>query len=826
MPATVPGTVASALRDARLEPDPDPDARDWWWTAEIDLPPAPPGASGPGPATWELRLRGVATVSEIWWDGMRIATSSTGLDDVAARFEADAGRHGIAVVCRALSLLPVPRRPRPRWRSSLVGDQSLRWRRTPLMGRIHWGGTEPAVGPWGEADLRRVPDHGATVVGIRTGLDADLCTAHVVVTLEAVRPVTVELACAGSSESLDVPAGRSELRLGVTRPPLWWPATHGDPVLHRLSIRAGAENGPLESLAEASVGFRRIVGQTDGGGFRLFVNGQRIFARGAVWAPVDPLSLGGEAAEIERTVRAMRSAGANILRISGTGAWESAAFYGACDRLGVMVWQDAMLATLDPPETPEWLGQLEAEMRTWLPRLGAHPCLAVLSGGNEVLQQPVLWGRPPQDMAIPAIDELIPRLCAELVPGVVHVATSPCGGTPPTRPDQGISHWFGVGAYRRPLSDARLSGVRFAAEALAFGCPPAPSSAEEAFGTKTADQDHDARSAWRAAAARDPGASWDFEEISAHYARRWIAPGIDADRGATGAAPGGRAEADWDELTRTEQLRLERAAAARAVERTLVDLRRPGSQCDGVIVLAARDLLPGAGWGLLDSEGRPKATWYAMRRACAPVAVAITDEGLSGLHVHVLCDRPIRLRAVLRLSVWTTVGVRSHERDVDVRLDGPGAVTFGAESELGGFMDLDRSWGFGDRQWEALAAKLLVADDSDDVPEGSVLETVRLLGDTSRDALADLRAAPSADAPPAGSSHAPDGSGRGYRAEGRALVLRAEAASSSVCVPSGPGLIPEDDGFDLAPGTSRRVEMIEEDRWPPTATTGPADRVG
>ena len=84
-------------------------------------------------------------------------------------------------------------------------------------------------------------------------------------------------------------------------------------------------------------------------------------------------------------------------------------------------------------------------------------------------------------------------------------------------------------------------------------------------------------------------------------------------------------DVDWDGLVREEQLRLERAASARAVERTLADLRRPGSRCDGVIILAARDLVPGAGWGLLDSEGLPKATWYAMRRACAPVAVLLTD---------------------------------------------------------------------------------------------------------------------------------------------------------------------------------------------------------
>lgn len=814
LPASVPGTLAAALRDAGREPVAQPDDRDWWWRADLELP------SGEPQGQWELSLRGVATVSEVWWDGRRAATSATGLDDLVVHLTASPGRHELAIVCRALSLLPVPRRPRGRWRSSLVADQSLRWRRTPLIGRIPWAGTAPVIGPWGQVSLLPVPQHGIELTGVRTELDADLRSARVLVDCMAERGGHLELACAGAVTAVEVPAGESRVRLEVREPALWWPATHGEPALHELTVRAGSRPGQLQPLARRSVGFRRLEAQTDDGGFRLIVNGRPVFVRGAVWAPVDPLSLGAAAEKIERTVRAMAAAGANILRISGTGAWESPAFYEACDRLGLMVWQDAMLATLDPPEDPDWLGLLEAELRTWLPRLGAHPCLAVVSGGNEVLQQPVLWGRSPQEMAMTAIDELIPRLSAELVPQAVHVPTSPCGGQPPTRPDQGISHWFGVGAYRRPLTDARLSGVRFAAEALAFGCPPRPEAIEAAFGSATADHDEAARAAWSAAAARDPGAEWDFEDIAAHYARRWIAPGIEADRGATGLVADHPGDVDWDGLVREEQLRLERAASARAVERTLADLRRPGSRCDGVIILAARDLVPGAGWGLLDSEGLPKATWYAMRRACAPVAVLLTDEGLAGLHAHVVCDRPLRLRGRLRLRVWTRQGVLSHETHCDVSIDGPGSVTFVVEDELGGFLDLDRNWGFGDRQWEALAVDLQVGPDSDPVGPDSALKAVRLLGGESRDALADLRTEPTLGRQDDESSYERRAGEPGYRARSGQLRLSSAAASSSVRVPCGAGRIPLDEGFDLEPDGIRDVALVEASAWPPVVVSG------
>lgn len=71
----------------------------------------------------------------------------------------------------------------------------------------------------------------------------------------------------------------------MREPALWWPATHGEPALHELTVRAGSRPGQLQPLARRSVGFRRLEAQTDDGGFRLIVNGRPVFARGAVWAP-------------------------------------------------------------------------------------------------------------------------------------------------------------------------------------------------------------------------------------------------------------------------------------------------------------------------------------------------------------------------------------------------------------------------------------------------------------------------------------------------------------------------------------------------------------
>ncbi|MDE1995967.1 MAG: glycoside hydrolase family 2 protein, partial [Rhizobiaceae bacterium] len=54
------------------------------------------------------------------------------------------------------------------------------------------------------------------------------------------------------------------------------------------------------------------------------------------------------------------------------------------------------------------------------------------------------------------------------------------------------------------------------------------------------------------------------------------------------------------------------------------------------LVWTLQDLLPGPGWGVIDSTGEPKPVWYALRRAFRPVQVLLTDEGTNGLDVHVL----------------------------------------------------------------------------------------------------------------------------------------------------------------------------------------------
>ena len=137
-PATVPGTAAGAVgADGR-----DFDAQDWWFRTRF--------AAG-DPAETELRLDGIATVSEVYLNGELVLESAS----MFASHRVDVARTGsgaeneLVIVCRALTpLLARRRRPSARWRTRVVNAGNLRWYRTMMFGRSPGFAAGPApVGP-------------------------------------------------------------------------------------------------------------------------------------------------------------------------------------------------------------------------------------------------------------------------------------------------------------------------------------------------------------------------------------------------------------------------------------------------------------------------------------------------------------------------------------------------------------------------------------------------------------------------------------------------------------------------------------------------------
>jgi beta-mannosidase len=77
-----------------------------------------------------------------------------------------------------------------------------------------------------------------------------------------------------------------------------------------------------------------------------------MFAKGANYVPMNYFITEGhrKPQNYERLLKDAVDANFNMLRVWGGGQYETDYFYGLCDRMGIMLWQDFMFAnTLFPP---------------------------------------------------------------------------------------------------------------------------------------------------------------------------------------------------------------------------------------------------------------------------------------------------------------------------------------------------------------------------------------------------------------------------------------------------------------------------------------------
>ncbi len=363
------------------------------------------------------------------------------------------------------------------------------------------------------------------------------------------------------------------------------------------------------------------------------VNGVAVFCRGVCWTPLDLARLDADVADYRAALERLRDAGMNMVRVGGTMVYETDAFHDLCDELGILVWQDFMFANMDYPSA-DTAFDARGHAR------GADSFCSVCKDARRLPSSAATarWsnrrrclGCQPSGAKNPLFDDLLPRLVRSLAPGVAWLRSTPTGGTLPFHADRGVAHYYGVGAYLRPFDDARRAGVQFAAECLAFSNIP-DAAMVDTFLSEGAAPGHHPR--WKAGVPRDAGAGWDFEDVRDHYMRLLF-----------GVEPSDLRARDVDRY-----LALGRVSTGEAMLRTFAEWRRPGSSCRGGLVWFARDLRPGAGWGIVDSAGRPKAAYWYLKRAFAPVALVAVDEGLNGLWLHALNDTCEPIEAELRVA--------------------------------------------------------------------------------------------------------------------------------------------------------------------------------
>ncbi|HKP67091.1 MAG TPA: glycoside hydrolase family 2 protein, partial [Casimicrobiaceae bacterium] len=590
------------------------------------------------------------------------------------------------------------RRPRPRWRAPMIEQSQLRWARVSLLGRTPgWSPPAPAIGPWRgidwvdrdcvEVSSLRLRTEVAGKVG-RVVLSVDLEPFD---SAETVEQVTLRVRRDGVSHEVAAAHATAAFTAALDIPDvvLWWPHTHGEPALYdaELIIKLSSASTPV-AVNLGRVGFRTLTVDTASGDFAVSVNDVAVFCRGANWTPLDVVSPGAPAGATRSALAQVQAAGLNMLRVNGCMVYEDEAFFDACDELGLLVWQDFMFANMDYPAGDEaFLASVQEEARQQLAIWQSHPSLAVICGNSEAEQQAAMWGAARETWSQPLFDEHLAELAREYCPGVAYWPSSAHGGSFPHQNDVGTTSYYGVGAYLRPMEDARRSGLRFASECLAFANVPPPATVARMPGGASLRSHHPT---WKARTPRDLGAGWDFEDVRDHYLQRLY--GVD---------PAALRSEDHERY-----LQLSRAVGAEVMQATMSEWRRPASACRGALVWFLRDLWAGGGWGLLDDQGAPKAAFHGLRRASSPIHLFLTDEGTNGLALHVVNDPATPLAAIVEVTLYRDDGLRMQSSVSEVEVPAHGGRTLAIGDWFDGFIDVSRAYRFGPSEYALVAATL------------------------------------------------------------------------------------------------------------------------
>ncbi len=765
IPAMVPGTAAEALAaTGSLEvADHNYDGEDWWFRCRF------PGE----PGTWQLRLNGIATLADVWVNGAHVARTENMFLRTSVPLGGLHADNELVIRCEALTPALAVRRPRPRWKTTQVENHALRWFRTNLLGRIPgWARTPRAVGPWKPLELIRAdepltPVLDAFVHASCSGDGGRVDAAIRFAELPAwVKDEAAVLVCLGRETPFEVDRHDDGVTLRASLPVTqferWWPHTHGPQPLYDVSIRIAGTAHPL-----GRVGFRTVEVDRSDGGFTFVVNGVPIFVRGANWFPPDPVSFRADPDEVRRRMALVREAHLNMIRIPGTTVYADQSVLRTCDELGILVWHDCMFAFMDYPDDEAFLTGVGAEVRQAFADLSSHPSLAVVCGNQEVGEIAAMNGGPQSGFESALFDTLLPSLTAELLPGVEFVSSNPSGGDPLFRPDTGVSQYFGIGGYLRPLNGLRRDDVRFAAECLCYATPPEPEVVTRLGGANLAVHDPQ----WKAGVHHDPGRSWDMDDVRSFYVRDVF--GVDP---------------LWERYSDAEHvLDLGRATNAFLMQTVFTEWRC-NERSGGGLVLGFNDIAPGAGWGLIDVTAQLKAPWYAMRRVCEPICVLVTDEGLNGLRAHVFNDTAEAFSGELVVDLYTNGENLSQQASHPVILKARDITVVDLSDLFDEFTDLNYAYRFGPPTYDVICTTL--KDDagavcSDDVvlPRG---QAWAVEGDVGLSAST--------------VSGGPEPQVR--------ISTRRFAQWVSV---SAPGYRPSDSWFHLPPGSERLVALLDGD---------------
>ena len=399
--AKVPGTAFEAYISAGLVQDPNLGENVWkierkkydqnYWYRTAFTVPADYFKSG---RIW-LNLDGVHRDADVFVNGAKVGTMlgffKRGRFDVT-RLVSKEGKNALAVLAHIMEV-PQAKGADGKWNFNVSSPSLLcsrGWDWMPRVPGLNTGiykdvylthtGEVSIMDPWirsalpqpTEAELSVQMDvvnsSSSALSGQLTGeINPGAMTFSKTVTLKPGERQTVTFKAA------DTPA------LHLSNPTLWWPNGYGDPSLYtcRLQLKIGATVSDQKTV---TFGIKKYTYEVKDDILYFFINGKRLFLKGGSWGLPEYLMRNRSAADYDVRVRLHKEQNFNMIR-NWLGSVPDEAFYAACDKYGIMVWDELWLNAHDgePGDIPLYHANVIEKVK----QFRNHPSIAFWVAMNE-----------------------------------------------------------------------------------------------------------------------------------------------------------------------------------------------------------------------------------------------------------------------------------------------------------------------------------------------------------------------------------------------------------------------------------------------------------
>ncbi len=285
---------------------------------------------------------------------------------------------------------------------------------------------------------------------------------------------STSIACKIDGQELTLTNNKSEII--INNPRLWWPNGYGAQELYEIDFYLYSNGEKIDQISKV-IGLRTLCLSQEkdeyGKEFCFKVNGLKIFSMGANYVPIDSLISRNTNKRLEALIQDCIFANFNSIRAWGGAYYPDDYFYDLCDKYGLIVWQDFMVACANIWLTDEMENEFIEEAIYNVKRIRHHACLGLLCGNNEMEEAICNWecadGNDPLVRAdyLRLYEKILPEICKEHAPYISYTPSSPTSGGNFNSPQDhtvGDVHFWDVWNGNCEFDEYRKHKFRFCSE--------------------------------------------------------------------------------------------------------------------------------------------------------------------------------------------------------------------------------------------------------------------------------------------------------------------------------------------------------------------------